>query len=199
MFFNSTGVTMKRLAVFVSGSGTLLAAMIKDGLPIALVLADRECRGIEIAKESGIPTEIITREKYGFGSQNYPFCRDEYTREITEVLLRNDIEIVAMAGFMTVLHKEIFGFYKDKILNSHPSLLPSFKGEHAVRDALEFGVKMTGTTIHVATEELDNGPILAQASVPVLEGDTVEMLWERIKVVERVLYAKTIRDFAGQD
>ncbi len=188
---------MKRLAVFVSGTGSLLEAMIKDGLPITLVLSDRECRGIKIAKEAVIPTEIITREKYNFGSKNYPFLREEYTREITKVLLGNRIEIVAMAGFMTVLHKGIFDFFKGKILNSHPSLLPSFKGEYAVRDALEFGAKVSGTTIHVATEELDAGPILAQESVPVLEGDTVDTLWERIKIVERVLYTKTIRSFAS--
>ena len=186
---------MKRLAVFVSGTGTLLEAMIKDGLSITLVLADRKCRGIEIAEEAGIPTIIVSREKYAFNSQNYPFRRDEFTREITERLLRNDIGVVAMAGFMTVLESSIFEFFRGKILNSHPSLLPMFKGKHAVRDALTFGVKVTGTTIHIATEELDNGPILAQESVPVLEGDTVDILWERIKSVERVLYTKTLRDF----
>jgi phosphoribosylglycinamide formyltransferase 1 len=100
-----------------------------------------------------------------------------------------------MAGFGTVLAAPIFDIYAGRMLNTHPALLPAFKGWHAVRDALAAGVKVTGTTIHVATEEVDAGPILAQEAVPVLTGDTEETLHERIKTVERRLYPETIRLF----
>ena len=183
---------MKNLAVFVSGKSTLLAAMIADELAISLVLADRECLGIAIAETAGIPTELVPRTfKSGFD-------RRLYTLDVLNILRRREIAFVAMAGFMTVLGPVIFSEgYRGRILNSHPSLLPAFKGEKAVKDALEFGVKVTGTTIHVATERLDEGPILAQEAVRVLSGDTVDTLWERIKVVERALYPPTIREFAN--
>ncbi len=101
-----------------------------------------------------------------------------------------------MAGFMTIFSPSIFRHFKRRILNSHPSLLPAFKGEKAVADALAAGVAETGTTIHIATEQLDEGPILAQERVAILEGDTVATLHERIKQVERPLYPRTIRDFS---
>jgi len=106
--------------------------------------------------------------------------------------------VVAMAGFGTVLGPPIFEVYYGRILNTHPALLPAFKGWHAVRDAIEAGVKVTGTTVHIATEEVDAGPILAQEPVRVEPGDTEESLHERIKVVERRLYPETIRLFMRQ-
>lgn len=186
----------KRIAVLVSGTGSLLEAMIKDGLPIALVLADRDCRGLEIAKQAGIKTSLVSRQTYGFGITNYSFYREEFTEKIVEVLLKNDIHLVAMAGFMTILAPVIFNYYDGRVLNSHPALLPAFKGDKAVSDALNFGVKVTGCTIHIATEKLDEGRILAQEPVFVQAGDTVESLWERIKQVERPLYSRVIREFA---
>jgi phosphoribosylglycinamide formyltransferase 1 len=100
-----------------------------------------------------------------------------------------------MAGYGTVLAAPIFEVYAGRILNTHPALLPAFKGWHAVREALEAGVKVTGTTVHIATEAVDEGPILAQEPVRVEPGDTEELLHERIKVVERRLYPETIRLF----
>jgi len=181
---------MKKLAVFVSGTGSLLEAMIADKLPIELVLADRPCRGIEIAENAGIRA-ILYRRSFKHG-----FDREFYTEDIKRALTACGIDFVAMAGFMTVLDPIIFASYGDRILNTHPSLLPSFKGDHAVRDALAFGVKVTGRTIHVATAKLDDGPIVAQEAVRVLPDDTVDTLWERIKVVERKLYPVAIREFA---
>ena len=185
----------KRLAVFVSGKGTLLDAMNDDNLPISLVLADRECRGLHIAQEAGIPVELVGRRSFGSGTN---FDRERYTREVGVVLANFAIDFVAMAGFMTVLDRTIFEDYgyEGRILNTHPALLPSFKGDHAVRDALAYGVKVTGCTIHVATEKLDDGRIIAQEAVLVLPGDTEEILHERIKAVERILYPRTIREFA---
>ena len=105
----------------------------------------------------------------------------------------HDVDLVVMAGFMTVLEKPIFDAYEGRVLNTHPALLPSFRGAHAVRDALAYGVKVTGTTVHVATVDVDDGPILAQEAVPVLPDDDEASLHERIKAVERRLYPATIR------
>ena len=105
-----------------------------------------------------------------------------------------EIDVVAMAGFGTIV-PALPDAYPGRVLNSHPALLPAFKGWHAVRAALEAGVVETGTTIHVATADVDDGPILAQEAVPVLPGDTEETLHERIKQVERRLYPQTIRRF----
>lgn len=185
----------KRIAVLVSGTGSLLEAMIKAKLPIALVLADRDCRGVEIATQAGISTRLVRRKDYGFGS-SAGFSRDVFTHVVLKLLLHKKIDIIAMAGFMTIFSPVIFNHFGGRILNSHPALLPAFKGDKAVHDALKFGVKVTGCTIHVATEVLDEGPILAQKAVPVLDEDTVDSLWERIKQAERPLYPRTIREFA---
>jgi phosphoribosylglycinamide formyltransferase 1 len=114
---------------------------------------------------------------------------------VLAALGRHEIDVVAMAGFNTVLAPHIFDVYGGRILNTHPALLPSFKGHYAVRDALAFGAKVTGCTVHIATPEVDEGKILAQQAVPVLPNDTEDSLHERIKEVERSLYLKTIRAF----
>lgn len=180
---------MKKLAVLVSGTGSLLEAMIQDGLPVEVVITDRTCRGLEIAKQNCIPTVLIPREF------NQTFDRDLFTRCVTRVFGLYRVEFIAMAGFMTIFTPTIFERYGGRILNTHPSLLPLFKGHSAVEDALAAGVTETGCTIHVATERLDDGPILMQESVPVLPGDTVDTLHERIKAAERTLYPAVIRSF----
>jgi phosphoribosylglycinamide formyltransferase-1 len=109
--------------------------------------------------------------------------------------LRHGVELVVMAGFGTVLDKQIHDAYPSRILNTHPALLPAFPGWHAVEEALAYGVKVTGCTVHLATLEVDSGPILAQEAVPVLDGDTPETLHERIKEVEHRLYPETIKKF----
>jgi phosphoribosylglycinamide formyltransferase-1 len=183
--------TQKKLAVFVSGTGSLLEAFLDAGLHIDLVLADRPCRGIDIvAKEKNVPTELVLRTDF---SKN--FDREGYTKLVLDVLKRHEIDVVAMAGFNTVLSPSIFDTYGGRILNTHPALLPSFKGHYAVRDALAFGAKVTGCTVHIATPEIDVGKILAQQAVNVLPDDTEESLHERIKEVERTLYLETIREF----
>ncbi|MGA2417763.1 MAG: phosphoribosylglycinamide formyltransferase [Candidatus Staskawiczbacteria bacterium] len=182
---------MKNLAVFVSGTGSLLEAMIADNLTIALVLADRECRGLEIARAAGIPAELVKRTSFGRS-----FDRRAYTLTVVCVLKCYKIKLVAMAGFMTVLDPVIFQRgYRGRILNTHPALLPAFKGDHAVADALKYGAMISGCTIHIATEELDAGKILAQEAVVVMPGDTKDKLHERIKQAERRLYPLTIRQF----
>ena len=118
--------------------------------------------------------------------------RDGYTAELVGVLTGWDVDLVAMAGFGTILGKAVFDAYPGRILNTHPALLPSFPGWHGVQDALEYGVKVTGCTVHVATLEVDDGPIIAQEAVPVLPGDDEATLHERIKEVERRLYVDSI-------
>lgn len=179
-----------RLAVPVSGTGSLLAAMIKNGLKIDLVLSDRECLGLEIARNAGIPAVLVKRNSYG-----RKFRRKDYTLRFMKVLERHNITAIAMAGFMTVFHRIIFEAYAGRITNTHPSLLPSFKGDNAVQDALDFGAKVTGCTMHLATEKLDDGEILAQVAVKIKRGDTKDTLHERIKKKERSLYIKVIRAF----
>jgi len=178
-----------RLAVFASGTGSLFRAMIVQGVPIELVLVDRKCRAYDIAAEGGFKHKLLP------GPLHKPFNREEYTKEVLNLLREHHINLVAMAGFMTILSPLIFepDAYRMKILNTHPSLLPAFKGHHAVKDALEFGVKVTGFTIHWATPELDAGPILYQGAVPVQPYDTVETLHERIKTEERVIYPRILR------
>jgi phosphoribosylglycinamide formyltransferase-1 len=177
-----------RIGVLASGSGTNLGAILDDGIPVAAVVVDRRCDAIAVAERHGVPATLVERDTFGAD-----FDRVAYTERVVDALAAHGVELVVMAGFMTVFEKPIFDAFDGRILNTHPSLLPAFKGAHAVRDALEHGVKVTGCTVHVATMELDAGPILAQEAVPVLDGDTEATLHERIKVVERRLYPATVR------
>jgi phosphoribosylglycinamide formyltransferase-1 len=175
------------LAVLASGSGTLLEAILQAGLPVVTTVVDRPCRAQEVAERHGVECVLVERPEYG-----PTFDRDGYTKLVVAALEARDVDLVVMAGFGTVLGQPAFDAYPGRILNTHPALLPAFKGWHAVRAALDAGVKVTGCTVHVATLEVDDGPILAQVAVPVLEGDDEATLHERIKEVERDLYVETI-------
>lgn len=179
-----------RLGVLASGTGTVLGAIVDAGLTVDLVLLDRPCPAADLAARAGITVEVVERDSYGPG-----FDRVAYTRRVVDALQRHRIDVIAMAGFGTVLAGPVFEVYPGRVLNTHPALLPAFKGWHAVRDALAAGVKVTGTTVHLATEAVDDGPILAQEAVAVEAGDTEGTLHERIKTVERRLYPETIRRF----
>lgn len=178
------------IGVLASGTGTVLGAVLGAGLPVAVVVTDRACAAEKLAADAGVPVERVERPSFG-----PDFDRRAYTDSVVDALKRHDAGVVAMAGFGTILAASLFDAYPGRVLNTHPALLPSFKGWHAVRDALAAGVAITGCTVHVATESVDDGPILAQRSVDVLPGDTEETLHERIKAVERVLYPETIRRF----
>jgi phosphoribosylglycinamide formyltransferase 1 len=177
-----------RIAVLASGSGTLLEAILEDDIPVALVVVDRPSKAQGVAEAHDV--EAVLVERTSFGEE---FDRDAYTAQVVEVLRARGIELVVMAGYGTIFSEAIHTAFPDRILNTHPALLPSFKGWHGVRDALEYGVKVTGCTVHVATLEVDAGPILAQEAVPVLPDDDEASLHERIKAVERRLYPDTIR------
>jgi len=180
---------VRRIGVLASGTGTILQSLVDAQLPIALVVVDRPCRAVDVAEAAGIPVELVQRESFG-----PDFDRLAYTERVVDALKRHEIDLVAMAGFMTILEHPIHDAYGGRITNTHPSLLPAFKGAHAVEEAFAAGVKVTGCTVHVATLELDTGPILAQEAVAVLPDDTVETLHERIKEVERRLYPQVLRD-----
>ncbi len=179
--------------MLVSGSGTILEAILATDLPVGLVVADRPCRALDVASGRGTPTALVDRA--GFGGFGPGFDRWAYTQAVAEVLLAAAVDVVVMAGFGTVLDQPVHDAYPGRILNTHPALLPAFPGWHAVHDALAAGVPETGTTVHVAHLEMDTGPILAQATVAILPGDTEDTLHERIKAVERTLYPATIRAF----
>lgn len=182
-----------QIAVLASGSGTLLHAILEADLTPALVVADRPCRALDVAAEHGVAAELVERTEWGPS-----FDRAAYSEQLVKVLRAHSVDLVVMAGFGTVV-PALPAAFPGRVLNTHPALLPAFKGWHAVRDALALGVKVTGTTVHVATAEVDDGPILAQEAVPVLPGDTEETLHERIKQVERRLYPATIRQFLGDN
>jgi phosphoribosylglycinamide formyltransferase-1 len=180
-----------RVAVLVSGTGTILDALLAGGLPIVVVVADRPCHGLELAEAGGVEAVLVDRKDFGgFGPG---FDRTGYTDRLVAVLAERGVELVAMAGFGTVLAQPVHDAFPGRIVNTHPALLPAFPGWHAVDDALAAGVAVTGCTIHLATLDMDAGPILEQAEVPVLAGDTSETLHERIKEVERRLYPETLR------
>ncbi len=180
-----TGV---KLGVLASGSGTNLQAIIDAGLPVAVVVTDRPgVAALDRAAAASIPTVVVDRSEY------LP-DRLSFTAAIVEALNAHDVDLVAMAGFMTVLAEPMFVAFPGKVINTHPSLLPSFRGAHAVADALAAGVKVTGCTIHVATIEVDDGPILAQEAVPILDGDDEDTLHERIKAVEHQLYPRVLAE-----
>ncbi|MGI8664378.1 MAG: phosphoribosylglycinamide formyltransferase [Acidimicrobiales bacterium] len=177
-----------RIGVLASGSGTILAAILDACIPVDVVVVDRSCVATDVAVRHEVPALLLERERF-----DADFDRVAYTERVVDALAARDVELVVMAGFMTVLDKPIFDAFEGRVLNTHPSLLPSFRGAHAVRDALAFGVKVTGTTVHVATVDVDDGPILAQEAVPVHRGDDEACLHERIKAVERRLYPATIK------
>jgi phosphoribosylglycinamide formyltransferase-1 len=179
-----------RLCVLVSGSGTILEAMLDAGLDVALVAADRPCRGLDVAGDAGVEALLVDRA--AFGGFSTSFDRKGYSEELTRVLQEHRIDLVAMAGFGTVVSAIFHEAFPGRVLNTHPSLLPDFKGWHAVAQAIEAGARESGCTVHVATEELDDGPILAQRRVAVLEGDDERTLHERIKRVERELYPMVV-------
>ena len=182
-------VSPRRLVVLVSGTGTLLQALLDAaqdpayGAQVVAVAADREgIEGLRRADRAGVPTQVIRVE-------DFP-DRDSWDVALTEAVAPYRPDLVVSAGFMKILGPRFLAAHH--IVNSHPALLPSFPGAHAVRDALAYGVRVTGCTIHLVDGGVDTGPVIAQEPVAVRDDDTVETLHERIKVVERVLLIDTV-------
>ena len=179
-----------KIGVLLSGSGTNLQAIIDaivEGLPtdIVLVVSSRpDAYGIERACAAGIPTLVMNREKYAD-----VLAADA---QIVEALQEAGAEYVVMAGYMRKVTSVMLDAFPNRVLNLHPALLPSFKGAHAIADAFNAGVKVTGVTVHFANADYDKGPIVAQRAIAVAENDTLDTLEAKIHDVEHVLYPEVI-------
>lgn len=185
-----------KIAVLLSGSGTNLQAIvdaIADGslnARVVEVISSRpDAYGIVRAQEAGIPVFSMTKDLYADA--------DAADRMLAERLVASGAEYVVMAGYMRKVGDAILSAFPDRVVNLHPALLPSFKGAHAIADAFEAGVKVTGVTVHFANAEYDRGPIIAQRAVPVREDDTLDALEERIHEVEHELYPEVLRWMAA--
>ena len=180
-----------KIGVLLSGSGTNLQAIIDaaaEGLPVEIVhvVSSRpDAFGIERAHRAGIPVTVLNRDVYADPV--------EADRRIAETLRYAHAEYVVMAGYMRKVTPVLLDAFPDRVLNLHPALLPSFKGAHAIQDAFDAGVKVTGITVHFANEDYDKGPIVAQRAVEVREDDTHDDLEARIHEVEHVLYPEVLR------
>ena len=186
-----------RVGVLVSGRGSNLEALIRASKDaqyparVAVVCANRECPALEIAKKAGIFRRL-------FRLSQYP-DREARDREMAQLLQQHGVELVVCAGYDAILEKPFIRRFKGRIINIHPSLLPEFGGTmDAVAMALESGAKETGCTVHIVTDDVDAGPILAQRRVEVRPDDTVESLRERIQAEEHVLLPVVVKRLAGQ-
>lgn len=182
---------MKRLAILLSGRGSNFEAIANNiasgslDAEIAAVISNRaEARGLSLAKERGIPSFALPPKGVD---------RETYDRTLIETLRPYEADLICLAGYMRVLSAGFIREFANRILNIHPSLLPAFPGLDAQRQALEYGVKVTGCTVHFVDEYLDAGPVVMQAAVPVNDDDTVETLSARILREEHRIYSEAIR------
>jgi formyltetrahydrofolate-dependent phosphoribosylglycinamide formyltransferase len=177
-----------RLVVLVSGSGTLLQAVLDAAdLPVRVVAVGADRPGIEglaRAERAGVPGFVVRLKDHA--------DRAEWDRALTKAVAAHEPDLVVSAGFMKILGPEFLAAFGGRVINTHPALLPAFPGAHAVADALSYGVRVTGCTVHLVDAGVDTGPIVAQEAVSVTPGEDVDALHERIKVVERRLLVDVI-------
>ena len=183
---------VKRVVVLVSGHGSNLQALLDaaaepaSGMAVVLVLADRPgAHGLERARRAGVDTAVVR-------PADHP-DRPSFDLALRDLVAAARPDVVCLAGFMRILGPGFVRAFPGRILNTHPSLLPAFRGAHAVREALAYGVKVTGCTVHLVDEEVDHGPVLFQSAVPVEPGDDEDRLHERIKREERRLLPLAVR------
>jgi len=181
-----------RLGVLISGSGTNLQAIIdasRDGsldADVAVVISNQEAAyGLERARKAHVPAVWVDRTAYTHFS--------DYNHAIRIALEEHEVDWVVMAGYMRLLGKEVLDAFPNHVVNIHPALLPSFAGASGIRDAFEWGVKVTGVTVHFANERFDDGPIIAQETVRIEDDDTVESLEGKIHEVEHRLYPQALQ------
>ena len=183
-----------RVGVLLSGTGTNLQAIL-DGAPgsgyeVVVAVSDKaQALGLERARGAGVAAVHVDPKAYD--------DRQAFNEALADVLRDHRVELVCLAGFMRILAPNFIKAFEGRIINIHPALLPAFPGAHAVRDALEWGARVTGSTVHFADEEVDHGPILLQEAVPILPGDDEGTLHDRIKGVEHRLYPEAIRLIAA--
>jgi phosphoribosylglycinamide formyltransferase 1 len=188
---------MKNLVILISGTGSNMAAIIQAarsqdwrrhlGVEVAAVVSNRpEAKGLAYAKAQGIPTEAVDHRQFA--------TREAFESQLAAVVDRFEPRLVVLAGFMRVLTAEFVDRYAGRLVNIHPSLLPAFPGLKTHERAIEAGCRVSGATVHFVTAQLDHGPILAQAVVPLLASDTPETLAARVLAQEHLLYPRAIAD-----
>ena len=186
---------MKNIVILISGGGSNMAAIVKTaqqenwaqrhGARVAAVLSNKaDAQGLVLARAQGIATEVLDHKPFA--------TREAFDAALAEVIDRYDPAVVVLAGFMRILTPGFVARYAGRLVNIHPSLLPAFTGLHTHQRALEAGCKFAGCTVHLVTAELDVGPILEQAVVPVLEGDTADTLAARVLTQEHVIYPRAV-------
>ncbi|MFH1655078.1 MAG: phosphoribosylglycinamide formyltransferase [Candidatus Omnitrophota bacterium] len=178
--------------VFASGRGTNLQAIIravkkdKINANLALVVSDNKgAYALKRAKRAKIKTAVVEAKNFN--------SREDYDAEIVKILEQENIDFIVLAGFMRIITPVLINKYPNKILNIHPALLPSFVGTHGIGDAFNFGVKVTGVTVHFVDEKMDHGPIILQKDVEIKENDTLETLEAKIHKVEHKIYPEAVR------
>ena len=188
---------MPKLGILISGRGSNMSAIIdhiKRGelsADIAVVISNKpDAPGLDIASNHGIKTMVYDPKVYT--------NRDAYENDIVLCLKSLGVDLVILAGYMKLVGDPLLTSYKGRMINIHPSLLPSFKGLNAQKQALDYGVKITGCTVHYVTKEMDAGPIIMQAAVPVLNDDTLDTLTQRILAEEHQLFSKAIQYVINQ-
>jgi len=187
---------MLNIAIFCSGSGSNFQAIaesinegyIEEAKISAMVTDNPRCLARERAKQLGIVTIVVERKDYK--------SKEDFENAIIKELEERNIGLIALAGFMRILSPSFVKVFNNKILNIHPALLPSFKGTEGIKDALDYGVKVTGPTVHFVDAEMDHGPIILQGAVEVKDGDTEESLAPRVHKIEHRIYPEAIKLFA---
>ena len=183
---------MKRIAIFVSGSGTNMENLIRKmqageipATPCLVISDNPQAAAIEKAKKLSVPVEVVSRKQYS--------TKEIFEKEIIRHLENQKAELIALAGFMRILSLDFVKKYKGRIINIHPSLLPAFPGAHSIQDAFEAKVKETGVSVHFVDEGVDTGPIILQRKIPLDPADTLESLEAKIHAVEYALYPEALR------
>ena len=180
-----------RIVILISGRGSNLAALLAARLPlvVAAVISNRpEAEGLALAAAQGVATEVVDHLRYP--------TREAFDDALVAAIDRHQPQLVVLAGFMRIFTPAFVQRYRGRLINIHPSLLPAFQGLHTHRRALDAGVRIHGCTVHFVTEELDHGPIVAQAAVPVLPEDTEETLAARVLRSEHLIYPEVLRWWA---
>lgn len=189
---------MKNIVILISGSGSNMAAIARTaqkeswhdklGVRVAAVISNKaDAKGLELARSFGIPTEVVSHRDFE--------SREAFDAALLTRIEMNAPDLVVLAGFMRILTPGFVEHYAGRLINIHPSLLPAFPGLHTHQRALDMGCKVAGTTVHQVTAELDHGAILAQATVPVLPGDTADTLAGRTLTQEHLIYPQAVRSF----
>ncbi|MBY4595354.1 phosphoribosylglycinamide formyltransferase [Ottowia caeni] len=189
---------MKNIVILISGTGSNMAAILhaaererwqtRLGARVAAVISNRpDAKGLLTAAEAGVATAVVDHKAYS--------GRAEFDAALREAIDVHEPTLVVLAGFMRILTPEFVAHYAGRIVNIHPSLLPAFPGLHTHQRAIDAGCKLAGVTVHLVTAELDHGPILAQAAVPVLPGDTADTLAARVLSQEHLIYPRAVAEW----